>query len=50
MEADSGWMVAVGPLLGVVFVPLAEDFGVSLTTSISAVQGGTIKIPVCIYL
>lgn len=34
--------VAVGPLLGAAFVPLAKDFGVSLSTFISAVQGGTI--------
>lgn len=35
-------MVAVGPLLGGAFVPLAADSGVSLATFISAVQGGTI--------
>lgn len=34
--------LAVGPLLGGAFVPLAADFGVSLSTFVSAVQGGTI--------
>ncbi|CBF78080.1 hypothetical protein AN8760.2 [Aspergillus nidulans FGSC A4] len=33
---------AVGPLLGAAFVPLAEQFGVSLNTFVSGVQGGTI--------
>jgi MFS family permease len=34
--------IAVGPLLGGAFVPLAKEFGVSLSTFVSAVQGGTI--------
>ncbi|KAJ5110041.1 cycloheximide resistance protein [Penicillium argentinense] len=38
----SGCVGAVGPLLGGAFVPLAEEFGVSLSTFISAVQGGAI--------
>ncbi|KAJ6113376.1 major facilitator superfamily domain-containing protein [Penicillium sp. IBT 18751x] len=37
-----GCVGAVGPLLGGAFVPLASEFGVSLSTFISAVQGGTI--------
>ncbi|KAJ5376928.1 cycloheximide resistance protein, partial [Penicillium cosmopolitanum] len=37
-----GCVGAVGPLLGGAFVPLAADFGVSLSTFVSAVQGGTI--------
>ncbi|KAJ5887744.1 major facilitator superfamily domain-containing protein [Penicillium taxi] len=35
-------LTPVGPLLGGAFVPLAKDFGVSLSTFISGVQGGTI--------
>jgi MFS family permease len=34
--------VAVGPLLGAAFVPLAKEFDVPLTTFVSGVQGGTI--------
>ncbi|CEJ59634.1 hypothetical protein PMG11_08251 [Penicillium brasilianum] len=37
-----GCVGAVGPLLGGAFVPLAKEFGVSLSTFVSAVQGGTI--------
>ncbi|KAJ5242023.1 uncharacterized protein N7469_000350, partial [Penicillium citrinum] len=37
-----GCVGAVGPLLGGAFVPLAAEFGVSLSTFISAVQGGAI--------
>ncbi|KAF3400113.1 hypothetical protein F1880_008153 [Penicillium rolfsii] len=37
-----GCVGAVGPLLGGAFVPLAQEFGVSLSTFVSAVQGGTI--------
>ncbi|KAJ5698976.1 cycloheximide resistance protein [Penicillium macrosclerotiorum] len=37
-----GCVGAVGPLLGGAFVPLAKEFGVSLSTFISAVQGGAI--------
>lgn len=35
-------LLAVGPLLGGAFVPLAAQFDVSLTTFVSAVQGGAI--------
>ncbi|OGM40832.1 cycloheximide resistance protein [Aspergillus bombycis] len=38
-----GCVGAVGPLLGGAFVPLAADFGVSLSTFVSAVQGGLIS-------
>lgn len=38
----ANYSIAVGPLLGGAFVPLAAEFGVSLSTFISAVQGGTI--------
>ncbi|KAJ6151206.1 major facilitator superfamily domain-containing protein [Penicillium chermesinum] len=34
--------ISVGPLLGSAFVPLAAEFGVSLATFTSAVQGGAI--------
>ncbi|KAL4782717.1 hypothetical protein BJX76DRAFT_358685 [Aspergillus varians] len=34
--------VAVGPLLGAAFVPLAQEFDIPLNTFISGVQGGTI--------
>ncbi|KAJ5249105.1 major facilitator superfamily domain-containing protein [Penicillium chermesinum] len=37
-----GCVGAVGPLLGSAFVPLAAEFGVSLATFTSAVQGGAI--------
>lgn len=38
----NAFSIAVGPLLGAAFVPLAEQFGVSLNTFVSGVQGGTI--------
>ncbi|KAE8143115.1 major facilitator superfamily domain-containing protein [Aspergillus pseudotamarii] len=38
-----GCVGAVGPLLGGAFVPLAAEFGVSLSTFVSAVQGGLIS-------
>ncbi|KAJ5706820.1 major facilitator superfamily domain-containing protein [Penicillium malachiteum] len=37
-----GCVGAVGPLLGGAFVPLAEEFNVSLSNFVSAVQGGAI--------
>lgn len=35
-------LLAVGPLLGAAFVPLAKDFSVPLATFVSGVQGGLI--------